>query len=212
MQKSVVMEIRGLYVVTDPDQSGVRLTTAVEQAVAGGARTVQYRQKDKNSRAYVDDAVALRTITRRRKRTLIINDDPILATNVDADGVHLGRSDVDVVAARSIIGTEKIIGVSCYDDLDRALLAQQQGADYVAFGSFFPSSTKPGAVKASINLLQQAKRQLSLPLVAIGGIDRFNAPLLIEAGADAIAVISAVFAQKDVRAAAKLLAGLFNRS
>lgn len=205
------MDIRGLYVITEPSLRGDALSEAVEQAVLGGASIVQYRQKDSRSSAYVDDALKLRQVTHRHQAALIINDDPELANAVDADGVHIGRVDAGVAEARGIIGNDKIIGVSCYDDIELALGAQRQGADYVAFGSFFVSAVKPDAVKAPIRLIERAKSELTLPVVAIGGISQSNGALLIRAGADAIAVISAVFAQNDVYRAAQQLSHLFDR-
>lgn len=198
--------------ITDAASRGDALADAVEQAVAGGANIVQYRQKDSRSSAYIDDAIRLRSITKRYHAALIINDDPELASVVDADGVHIGRSDAGLAEARATIGRNKIIGVSCYDDINLARRAAKQGADYVAFGSFFTSPVKPDAVKAPIRLIALAKSELTLPVVAIGGIDQANGSLLISAGADALAVISAVFAQSDVCQAAKQLAKLFDHA
>lgn len=203
------MEIKGLYAITDAALTGSQLGYAVEQAIAGGANIVQYRQKDTHSSAYLDDAMLLRKITRCSQTTFIVNDDPELMMKVEADGIHIGHSDIEVVQARAIIGNDKIIGVSCYNDIKLARRVEQQGGDYVAFGSFFASSIKPDAVKASIRLIQQAKKELTLPVVAIGGIDQRNGSLLIDAGADALAVISAVFVQKNIQAAAQQLANLF---
>lgn len=203
------MEIKGLYIITDAILTGSRLTSAVEQCIAGGAHIVQYRQKDTHLPTYLDDAIQLRNITRHSKTIFIVNDDPELAMKIDADGVHIGRSDAEVARARSIIGNDKILGVSCYNDIKLARRAQQHGADYVAFGSFFTSLIKPDAVKAPIQLIRRAKRELTIPVVAIGGINQFNGSLLIDAGVDAVAVISAVFAHNDIQAAARQLTNLF---
>lgn len=205
------VNIEGLYVVTDPALSGSVLSDAVEHAIAGGASMVQYRQKDRRLPAYRDDAVELRKISRRHQTVLIINDNPLLAAEINADGVHIGRSDVTVAQARAVVGNDKIIGVSCYNDIELALRAEREGADYVAFGSFFSSSIKPDAVYAPIDLITRAKREMLLPVVAIGGIDQFNGSALIEAGADALAVISAVFAQSDIQKAAQALSDLFDK-
>jgi thiamine-phosphate pyrophosphorylase len=140
---------------------------------------------------------------------LIVNDSVALAREVAADGVHLGREDGDVAAARRALGPAAVIGVSCYDELQRARDARAAGADYVAFGSFFPSPTKPGAVRASLDLLRQARRELDLALVAIGGIGAQNAAGLIDAGADALAVVSALFDATDVEAQARRISRLF---
>lgn len=204
------MKIRGLYVITDSALVGQRLRDAVEQALQGGAAIVQYRQKDRRKSAYLHDAGELRKLTQRYGTVFIINDDPELVREIDADGVHIGRSDTSIARARSIMGKHKLVGISCYNDIRRARHAQQQGADYVAFGSFFVSSIKPNAVRASTELLRQAKEELRIPVVAIGGINEQNAEVLIDAGADSLAVISAVFAQSDIKAAARRLTNLFN--
>ena len=204
------MEIRGLYVITDPALIGLCLGDAVEAAPQGGAAVVQYRQKDKLASTYLYDAQKLSELTKRYGAVFIINDDVELAREVDADGVHVGRSDTSIALARSILGRQKLVGVSCYNDMARALNAQQQGADYIAFGSFFGSAIKPDTVRASIKLLRQAKTELAVPVVAIGGINVQNGKQLISAGADSLAVINAVFAQKDIKTAAQRLSNLFN--
>jgi thiamine-phosphate pyrophosphorylase len=140
---------------------------------------------------------------------LIINDDVELAAQVMAKGVHLGKGDADIASARAKLGPNAIIGVSCYNDLDCAIDAEQAGADYVAFGSFFPSRTKPNAVKAEMELLRQAKQQLTIPVVAIGGINADNGAQLVEAGADMLAVITELFGQADVLGAAEKISNLF---
>jgi thiamine-phosphate pyrophosphorylase len=201
--------VAGLYAVT-PDLADTALMLAKTQAaLAGGARLVQYRNKIADGNLRREQATALRELCRRRGTPLIINDHVELACEIDADGVHVGADDAAVAVARAQIGGEKIIGVSCYNDLQRALLAAAQGADYVAFGSFFASSVKPGAVHAPLALLQQARQQIRLPLVAIGGITLDNASALIDAGADAVAVIAALFAAPDVEVAARKFCRLF---
>jgi thiamine-phosphate pyrophosphorylase len=134
--------------------------------------------------------------------TLIINDDVELAGNCGAHGVHLGKDDADLRSARSLLGSGAIIGVSCYNDLSLARQAAGLGADYVAFGRFFPSQTKPGAIQASPDLIRQARQELSLPIAAIGGITPDNAGQLIDAGADMLAVVTGIFATADVQRAA----------
>ena len=141
---------------------------------------------------------------------LIVNDDVALAAAVEAAGVHLGHNDAAPAAARDLLGPRAIIGVSCYNRLDLALAARDQGADYVAFGSFFPSSTKPLAVRADIDLLRRARRELRLPLVAIGGITPENGAVLVGAGADMLAVVTGVFGAPDPQAAARAYARLFD--
>jgi thiamine-phosphate pyrophosphorylase len=203
---------RGLYALTDstliPED---RLIPAVAAAIAGGAVLVQYRDKSGDAAKRAWEAQDLVNLCRPLGVPLIINDDVALAAAVGADGVHLGRDDGDIAAARAALGPGALIGVSCYNELERARAAEAAGADYVAFGSFFPSSVKPGAVRAEVDLLRQARQQLNVPLVAIGGINADNGALLIEAGADLLAVISDVFGQSDIRAAARRIAGLFDK-
>jgi thiamine-phosphate pyrophosphorylase len=141
----------------------------------------------------------------------IVNDDVTLAKETQADGVHLGREDASLVQARAQLGPKVIIGLSCYNELARVETAQAQGADYVAFGRFFPSRTKPRAVPANLDLLREAKKKLRIPVVAIGGITPENGASLIAAGADALAVIEGVFGQADVRAAATRYSRLFEK-
>jgi thiamine-phosphate pyrophosphorylase len=202
---------RGLYVITDPAlQAAGRLAERVEQAILGGARVVQYRDKGPDPQRRRAEAQALLAVCRRLGPPLIINDDVELAAALGADGVHIGRDDAGLALARRRLGPRATIGVSCYDRLDLALEAQAAGATYVAFGRFFPSATKPQAVQATVDLLVQARAALHLPIVAIGGITPDNGGSLIAAGADALAVIEGVFAQADIRAAAERYARLFH--
>lgn len=186
------------------------LTIAVEQAILGGARLVQYRDKSSDSARRLAQAYALNTLCQRYQIPLIINDDVELAFQTGAAGVHIGREDPAFSTARTRLGKTAIIGVSCYDRLTMALDAERAGADYVAFGAFFPSPTKPTEVHAPLGLLREARTRLQIPIVAIGGITIDNAPLLLEAGADALAVVSAVFAQPDIQKAARRFAALFH--
>jgi len=202
--------IHGLYVITDDrHDTATQLVERVQLAIAGGARIVQYRAKAVSPKRRLDEATALTQLCRRFTIPLIINDDIELAQRVGADGVHLGRDDTPLVAARQQLGKQALIGISCYNRLDDAICAERDGADYVAFGSFFPSPTKPGAVVAPLTLLQQARQHLSIPIVAIGGITAGNGANLISAGAAALAVVSGVFAGADIRAAAEAYARLF---
>lgn len=204
--------MRGLYVLTDPDLiPDAELAGRVRQAIEGGASAVQYRDKRADHDGHLERARALRTVTRELGVSLIVNDDPALAAEVDADGVHLGRDDPGFAHARSIVG-RRLIGVSCYDDLDRAVAAQADGADYVAFGSFYPTGTKNDTVPASLELLRRARASLRIPIVAIGGITPDNGAPLIAAGADALAVVSAVFGGDDPRAAAGRFREIFQQS
>lgn len=209
MRMDAKAAIRGLYALTPDTADTDDLCKRVAAAIAGGARVLQYRNKSAADPLRETQAQALRELCRPHGVTFIVNDDIQLARHVRADGVHLGRDDGDIAAARAALGNDMLIGVSCYDDLERARAAQRQGADYVAFGSFFASSVKPNAVRPPVALLSQAKATLQVPVVAIGGITAYNASQLVEAGADALAVISAVFDAPDIRAAAQAFDRLF---
>lgn len=204
--------LTGLYAITDSQLTpGDTLLPAVEAALRGGARVIQYRDKSGDSVRRQHEADALNTLCRAHGALLIVNDDVALAAAVGASGVHLGRDDPQLAAARRRLGSGAIIGVSCYNQLTRAQAAAEQGADYVAFGRFFPSLTKPDAVAATPELLREARRALRLPLVAIGGITPENGGQLIAAGADMLAVIHGVFGQPDIEAAARRFAALFTQ-
>ncbi|ARU30625.1 thiamine-phosphate diphosphorylase [Sulfuriferula sp. AH1] len=201
--------IAGLYAITrETDDTGY-LLTSVEAALRGGAAVVQYRDKSGDIARQHEQASELLIVCRRYHVPLIINDSLRLADLTGADGVHLGRDDGAIHEARIVLGHDKIIGVSCYQSLELAMAAQAAGADYVAFGSFFPSPTKPDAVHAELDLLREAARIIHLPMVAIGGITLSNATSLIDAGADAVAVISALFGSKDIEDTARQFADLF---
>jgi len=200
--------VSGLYAVTPGLADVALLTSQVAAALRGGARVVQYRNKTASEQLRHKQAARIARLCREAGACFIVNDSIELARQVAADGVHLGEDDDSVGAARALLGPDKLIGVSCYDQLGRAREAIAQGADYVAFGSFFPSPTKPGAATATRGLLRAAK-EFSRPIVAIGGITPDNAGGLIEAGADAVAVVSAVFDAPDVEIAARCIARLF---
>jgi thiamine-phosphate pyrophosphorylase len=203
--------IRGLYAIADRSYLGADdFQPAVRAALEGGARVVQYRDKQSDSARREAIAHALNSLCREYGVPFLVNDDVGLALAVGAAGVHIGRDDPDVSAARRALGKEALIGVSCYNELERARRAQSAGADYVAFGRFFPSRTKPRAVQATTALLQAARGALSIPIVAIGGITPENGASLLEAGADALAVIEGLFNQPDIRAAAERYARLFS--
>ncbi len=202
--------LRGPYVITDPRLiAPATLMDVVTRAIEGGAALIQYRHKGRDEALRRRQAEALVGLCRRHGVPLIINDDLELAARCGADGIHLGRDDVPVAHARRRLGAEALIGVSCYDELDRALGAEADGADYVAFGSMYPSPTKPGACRAPLGLLRQARGRVRIPICAIGGLTVDNAGPVVEAGADMLAVISAVFATPDPRAATERLAALF---
>jgi thiamine-phosphate pyrophosphorylase len=195
--------IKGLYAITPDETDTAELLRKVRLALLGGAQVLQYRNKAADATLRREQASALCELTHEFSVPLIINDDVMLAQQVDADGVHLGSEDGSVAAARAVLGNGKLIGVSCYNLLALAHAAVQQGADYVAFGSFFTSMVKPDAVAALPDLLQQAHREIAVPLVAIGGITLNNCAQLLEAGANALAVISAVFSAADIQDAAR---------
>ncbi len=200
--------IDGLYAITPEEQDTARLLSLVRPALEGGARVLQYRNKQASIDLKLEQALALRELAREFSVPLIINDDAVLAIEVDAGGVHLGGADGSVDAARKLMGADKIIGVSCYNRLSLAHDAEGQGADYVAFGAFFASTVKPSAPVATIALLHEARRAISLPIVAIGGITAENGASLLDAGANALAVISALFNAEDIAAAARQFANL----
>lgn len=204
--------LRGLYVLTPDVLDADELLIRVAAALAGGARIVQYRRKRTDAAARVEEASRIARLCRRAGALLIVNDDARLATEIGADGVHLGRDDGGVAEARAVVGSEAIIGVSCYDQLALAIEAQRQGADYVAFGSFFASSVKPYAVRPPVTLLAEARRTVRCPIVAIGGITLERAPVLVSAGADALAVISDIFDAPDVQARASAYSQLFGQA
>jgi thiamine-phosphate pyrophosphorylase len=201
---------RGLYAIADLQSIGAAdLTVRVGAAIDGGAVLVQYRDKTGDAAQRGARARALLSCCRARNVPLVINDDVALAAAVGADGVHLGRDDTTVAMARQQLGPRAIIGVSCYNQLSRAVAAAEAGANYVAFGRFFPSRTKPHAVQAEPDVLVRAKRCLNIPLVAIGGITAENGAALVAAGADLLAVIHGVFGQTDIKAAARSIAAIF---
>jgi len=199
--------LAGLYVLTPELADTGLLVARVAAAIAGGAAAVQYRNKRGSAVLRREQAFALRALCTARDTTFIVNDDVDLACAVGADGVHLGEDDGAIGAARQRLGAGAIIGASCYDSLDTAQSALAAGADYIAFGSFFASRVKPHAARAQPSLLTRAKARWSVPVVAIGGITATNAAALIAAGADALAVISAVFDAADVSAAAAAFRG-----
>ncbi len=205
--------IRGLYAITPADTDSERLAGKVRAVLEGGAAALQYRPKELRRRTIIEQGTLLRELCREFGRPFIVNDSVELALRLDADGVHLGRDDDALATAREML-PDRIIGASCYNDFSLAGPAIAQGADYVAFGSFFPSATKPDAAAADPQLLAAA-RNGGLNTVAIGGITPANAATLVAAGADAIAVVGALFCSEslsEIRAAAQAFAQLFETS
>ena len=202
---------RGLYALT-PDLSDTgTLVARVDDAIRGGATAVQYRNKAAPADLRREQAAALAALCRTAGVPLIVNDDVELAAAIDAAGVHLGAGDCDLAVARARLGPGRLLGASCYNRLELGHAAAAAGADYVAFGAAFASSTKPGAVHAPLELYRAARRALTVPIVAIGGITVGNAPALIEAGVDAVAVITALFGADDVARRAREFQSLFAR-
>lgn len=202
-----VTRLHGLYAVTPDVADTSRLAALVEAAIAGGAGAIQYRNKTATPALRTEQAARLARVCAGRGALLIVNDDVALARAVGAHGVHIGEDDGDIATARALVGEQLLIGVSCYNDLSRARRLVTEGADYVAFGSFFPSQVKPDARRAVTSILTQA-RSLGVPVVAIGGITAHNARALIAAGADAVAVISAVFDHDDPAAVTQAAAAI----
>ncbi|MCK4742333.1 MAG: thiamine phosphate synthase [Sulfuriflexus sp.] len=201
-------KLNGLYVITDDKLSGNAVLKHVQQALEGGARLVQYRNKTKQAAIKEMTARSLLELCREHGVPLLINDDVELAIKINADGVHLGQTDTRLTEARNRLGNDAIIGVTCHASLELAKQAEKNGASYVAFGRFFASQTKPDASPASIDLLTLATQQLSIPICAIGGITPDNASALLDAGADMLAVIHGVFGESDIKNAAKHYAQL----
>ena len=209
--------MRGLYAITPETPDTARLVEQVRHAIAGGATVLQYRSKRVGHDIIKLQAEALRAITLETGTKFIVNDNSELALSVGADGVHLGREDADTDAvatlrkhcAARLSATSFIIGVSCYNELSLAETAVEAGADYVAFGSFFPSSTKPTATKADLALIRAAKARFDVPVVAIGGITVDNAQELISANVDMVAVISSLFGADDIEQRAREFTNLF---
>lgn len=201
--------IKGLYALTPDSLDTEDLLRRVRLALAGGVRVLQYRNKIADAALRLVQAQAIRLLTREFAAVFIVNDDAQLAAAAGADGVHLGAADGAINSARILLGHDKLIGVSCYNKLALAHEAAKAGADYVAFGAFYTSSVKPEAAVATLALLRAARAELALPIVAIGGINADNGAALVEAGADALAVISAVFDAADIQQSAKNLTKLF---
>jgi thiamine-phosphate pyrophosphorylase len=204
------MKRKGLYAVTPDLADTADLLRHTHLALEGGAGLVQYRNKTAGAALRREQALGLLGLCRQHGVPLVINDDLALALDIGADGAHLGREDGDLAAARAALGPGKLLGVSCYDEMERAREAGRIGADYIAFGSFFASPTKPGAVRAPLTLLAEARNELGLPVCAIGGITLQNAPQLIAAGADLLAVISDLFEAPDIQARAASYTQLFS--
>jgi thiamine-phosphate pyrophosphorylase len=202
---------RGLYAITPDDSDTRRLLRRAESVLDQGIALMQYRNKGNDATLRLEQALGLKLLCMTYGVPLIVNDDIALARAMQADGVHLGEGDDDPAMAREELGDGALIGVSCYASIDRARLAKSQGADYIAFGAFFSSPSKPRAARAQPDLLRDAKR-LELPIAAIGGIQPGNVPMLQQAGADLIAVISGLWNARDPAEAAREYVAAFRNS
>jgi len=202
--------IKGLYAIT-PDMADLNtLIQKTQLAIEGGAFMVQYRSKILNRDVKMQQCAAILRLCREYEIPCIVNDDVDMCRILEADGVHLGEKDDNIAEVRRILGEDAIIGSSCYDQLERAKRAQKEGASYVAFGAMFPTSTKPNATRATLGLLREAKPQLKIPVVAIGGITVNNAHDVIEAGVDAIAVINSLYESNSIKETAETLSQMFH--
>ncbi len=203
--------LSGLYAITDPKLTpAATLITQVTAALRGGARIIQLRDKSTDTDRRLWLALRLRELTRDHGALLIINDDVELCQEADADGVHLGQDDMDLPIARSILGPEFIIGASCHGSIELAEQAVEESADYLAFGRFFPSRTKPDAPPVALYDIREFILRCPVPAVAIGGITLNNAAPLIKAGFEMLAVVQDVFGRNDVEAQCRRYADLFH--
>jgi len=209
MTMNMSTSMRGLYLVTPDWEDTDRLLDATGRALQAGAVLVQYRNKSASSALREEQAAALVALCRRHGRPLVINDHVELCTRLDADGVHVGGTDAPVAAVRAALGNGKIVGASCYGNYALAEAAQDAGASYVAFGGFYPSKVKVYEVSTRLDIVAQAKAQLAVPVVVIGGMTAANARPLVALGSDMVAAISSVYLAPDVDAAAREFAGLF---
>ena len=203
-------KLAGLYAVTDEQLiTEEKFNQAIEAVLQGGVKIIQYRDKSSDRQKRFKQAKNLCSLCRQYEAISIINDDLELAKTVNADGVHLGKNDASLKEARQTLGSDAIIGVSCYNSLSTALSAEKNTANYVAFGTMFPSPTKPDAKPADLNIISEAKQQITIPVCAIGGITEKNIQQLIQQDIDMTAVISSLFSTNDIKAAANALSKHF---
>ncbi len=202
-------EISGLYAITPDLENTNDLLNKVQQALEGRVQLIQYRNKLANEILRRKQAKLLLQLCREYGIPLIINDHLDLAIEIDADGLHVGQDDMSVTKARNQFGQDKIIGASCYNNLNLAVQAEKEGADYVAFGTFFSSLTKPNTISVTMDLVDQAKKKISLPIVAIGGIKLANARTVIQGGCAAVAVCNDLFHTENIKTTATQYSQLF---
>ena len=202
--------IKGLYAIT-PDSADLNtLIQKTQLAIEGGAFMVQYRSKIQDRDVKMQQCAAILRLCRDYKIPCIVNDEVDMCRILEADGVHLGEKDDNIAEVRRILGEDAIIGSSCYDQLNRAKQAQKEGASYVAFGAMFETSAKPNAPRATLELLREAKSQIQIPIVAIGGITVNNAHDVIKTGIDAIAVITSLYDAKTIKETAETFVKMFH--
>jgi thiamine-phosphate pyrophosphorylase len=187
-----------IYAISPMQENTIVLLEQIHAAIKGGVRLVQYRDKTLNLTKRIEQAQALRQLCTAHSVLFLINDDVELAKTCHADGVHLGQSDMAIEQARAQLGEQAIIGITCHDSLTLAQQAAAKGADYLSFGCFFPSKTKPNAKPADLAIIKQAKEQFQLPITAIGGITAQNATQVIEFGADLLAIGAGIFTKPDI--------------
>ena len=202
--------IKGLYAITPDMADSNSLLQKTQLAIEGGAFMVQYRSKIQDRDVKMQQCAAILRLCREYEIPCIVNDDVDMCRVLEADGVHLGEKDDNIAEVRRILGEDAIIGSSCYDQLNRANEAQKEGASYVAFGAMYPTSTKPNAPRASLALLREAKREIQIPIVAIGGITMNNAHDVIETGIDAIAVINSLYESTSIKETAETFSHMFH--
>jgi thiamine-phosphate pyrophosphorylase len=206
-----VKHMRGLYLVTPDWDDTDKLLQATQQALAAGATLLQYRHKTAPADLRLEQATQLLALCRKMHVPFIINDHIDLCLALDADGIHVGGTDASVAVVRTLIGKEKILGASCYGDLQMARDAQKAGASYVAFGGFYPSRVKKYEVSTPVDIVSRAKAELTLPVCVIGGMTPLHAEPLVHAGADMVAAISSVYVNDDPHSAASAFSALFDQ-
>lgn len=212
MKKSAPYNISGLYVITPDSYEVMPLCQQVKQAILGGARLVQYRNKYADESLRMMQATALLALCRSLRIPLIINDHLDLMIRIGADGLHLGQNDIQLSTARRLVGAKKILGASCYNQVEVAIEAEAAGADYVMFGRCYTSNYPSNVPHASLDVFKEAKQRLNLPIVGVGGLQLDNALPVIRAGADAVAVSSDIFLDDDIQGISHQYADLFRQA
>ena len=204
--------INGLYAITPEQKNLTILSSQVESCIKGGAKLIQYRSKKLSKIDQKKQAKQIKKLCNTHNVPLIINDDIELCRNLDADGVHLGEDDDSLLEARKLLGPTKIIGISCYNSIDRVKMAIDGGANYVALGACFSSDTKKNAPQVSMDLISLVLKEFKIPLVAIGGIDTENVELLVKAGVKCVALINGLFQAKDVEKTARIYTNILKKN